>query len=688
MSRGLFLNSILAVAISVLALAGPAPVAAEETAATSNAPNSAVRGMPTLDDYLRESEVRSLALSPDGTRLALVKRVAEDTYRLAVLDTTDGFKVVAVHAEPEGQRFVGVRWVSGDRLAITLSGKKQLRGREWGYRRLMIISPDGSNPQGVFADRPQVLNNLDLTRIASRLPSDPDHILMVAFDGRQSLFKINIRNGTSEKVTSGSPRTVWFVVNKKGEPRLRIDFFYRSRRLPVFAYDIEKDRWKKVKTFHLNNLEEELDSYLATMEGDTTVLMLDRLEDDEYTKLYRYDILTDDYTGVAYEIDGYDVWDTVSDRYTGDVLGVTYMKDRPVYHYFDPVIDGVQKKLEERLPNGQVSILHISLEKERYLVFYEEPWRRGVYLFYERSQDRLLEIADVAPQLQKSSTTSVDTIRYMALDETMIEGYLTFPAGRGNEALPLIVLPHGGPAARDWLGYDVFVQYWATRGYAVFQPNFRGSTGRGRTFEEAGNKEYGGKMISDIASGVKALIKAGRVDENRICSVGVSYGGYASLMLALEPDLLQCAVSINGPTDYTNRIKQVLKDADDKEERLEIREWYDAAVGNIDTEAALLNAQSPLQRVQEFDVPLLVIHAKDDGNVDYKNGQIFDKALKKAKKSYDYVELECGGHALNWCRATRKVLIQTEGFFAEHIGDASQKAAAAKVRANAEDDDD
>lgn len=624
---------------------------------------------PSIEDYLRETEVRSVSMSPDGKKLTLVKRISEDTYRLFILDLENNNALISAHNEPAGQNIVAVRWLTNERMSITLSARKNLYGFNYGYRRMMVMSPDGSNPQGMFSDRPDLENNLDLAGVFSVLSKDPDHILMSAHDQGVGLFKVNINTGTSQKIAQGTDRTIWFSVNEEGKAKLRFDLYYRSKKLVMLTYEEDRDKWVKMKTFRLKDIAEEVEKYLAKIEGDTTVLMLDRLDGDEYAKLHRYDLKTKEYTEVAFEMEGYDLWDTLINTNTDEVMGVSYITDRPQYHFFDEDYQRVQTYLETKLQNGIVLIKFISADKRRFLVFYSEPWRRGVYLVYDDELKKLTRIADVAPQIQKASTTSVDTIRYKALDETMIEAYLTFPAGRKDEKLPLIVYPHGGPHVRDWLSYDVFAQYWATRGYAVFQPNYRGSIGRGRSFEDLGNKEYGGEMINDIASGVRALVRAGRVDENRICAAGISYGGYASMMLSIKTDLLSCAVSINGPVDYGMQIKQDIKDTKDKEEKKEIRSWYDETTGNIDTEKELLKSHSPLQRVFEIEVPFLLIHAKDDGNVDFKNAKKMDKAIRRSKKkNYEFYQLESGGHSLTWGGATKKVLKKTEAFFFEHIG--------------------
>lgn len=283
-------------------------------------------------------------------------------------------------------------------------------------------------------------------------------------------------------------------------------------------------------------------------------------------------------------------------------------------------------------------------------------------------ENSLRPIVDVNPVINRHKLTAVDLLEYKTADGTKISGYLTFPHGRQDVQLPLIVFPHGGPFTRDWLTFDVVVQYWASRGYAVFQPNFRGSSGFGRTFEEAGYKEYGGLMIDDIDAGVKALIKSGRVDPKRICAAGFSYGGYASLMLPIKSDLYACAVSINGVSDLAYQFGRDTKGLKDKKIRQEFAAWVEERVGNARTEQKMLEEQSPLHRYREISAPLLLVAAADDKTVFVENSRQLNKLLEEAGMSVEYYEYEKGGHSLRADGKLKLMLQTTERFFLQHIG--------------------
>lgn len=629
---------------------------------------SAIAEVPTLDDYFGKAILRDIALSPDGSKLAVIRWIDEsENWRLMVIDVTESASLIAAIDEPEGMKLLGLRWLRNDRLGLAVSKSKKAGGRTWHFKRMIAINSDGSKGVELLNDQKILKDNLNLTNIVSVLPTMPNHVLMTGRHNLLSLYRVNIRTGHSDRIAQGGTRTFAFLVNKNGEPSLRFDREPYTRKIITLAYEKESDKWKRISTILVSEFEEQFNRQLASFEGNTTVLMLDRRDEDEYIKLHRYDIKKEEFEDVAYEIAGYDIHSPILDVYTDEIYGVSYITDRLQYAFFDENLQRVQDQLESQFPNGQVRIKNISADKDTYLFFTDEPWRKGSWHLYKAQSGEFLEVADLAPQMRASALTSVHEVQYRSFDRTLIKGYLTFPKNGEDTKLPLIVYPHGGPLGRDWLSYDPIVQYWATRGYAVFQPNFRGSSGYGRTFQDSGNLEYGDAMIEDIASGIRSLINAGRVDPDRICAAGVSYGGYATLMLAVKTDLIQCAVSINGPVDYRLRISNVTKKTKNKESRSELREWMDKTVGNIDTQTDLLDEQSPLRRAAEITVPVLLIHARDDSNVNIKHSRKMHKALEKLGKDVKLIELERGGHSLAYKHAERKMLMETSVFFAEHL---------------------
>ncbi len=629
---------------------------------------TAQSSLPTVDDYLADYELRDIAMSMDGSKIAFIQRHVSGSYALIVADINQNFKILTTIFEDSKKKITGVRWLSDTKLAVTLTSFKKIYGVQVGFRRLMVIDPYGQGGVWLMHNTRELRDNFDLSQVASILPYDPAHILVYAYDSSPCLYKVNIITGEAEKYLKGKKNTVFWGLSDRGEPQIRIDFSRRSKKVKIYAFDATKKKWNRIREFRLSEMEEELDKDIAGLKGDAEILVLDRKENDNYISLYKYDLRSKMLTDRVVAVDGYDIESTVTDANTNEIIGVSYLADRKRYIFLDKGIQKIQETLESRFPNGVVEIVSISYDNRRFLFYSNSPWDPGVYYVYDQVSKKVHKISELQPKITRSLLTSVDVVKYASFDGRKIDGYLTFPKRSENSLryLPLIVNPHGGPQARDWLTFDIYAQYWASRGYVVFQPNYRGSSGYGKAFEEAGYHQYGDAMIEDIASGISALLKSGYADPNRVCAVGMSYGGTASLMLAAKTDLVKCAASINGPTDWVDRVKNAMKEVD-KQDREELREWYDKSLGNIDTQKDLLVAHSPITYAKEMDVPILLIHATDDANVNVNQSKDMNRALKKAKKDVKYIELKEGGHTLWTNDALKKTLLETEAFFKKHL---------------------
>lgn len=251
-------------------------------------------------------------------------------------------------------------------------------------------------------------------------------------------------------------------------------------------------------------------------------------------------------------------------------------------------------------------------------------------------------------------------ITYKATDGLAIQAVLTLPPGRNPKNLPFVVLPHGGPSARDYPGFDWLAQAFASRGYAVLQPNFRGSTGYGAAFENAGDGEWGRKMQTDISDGLAFLAKEGIVDPKRVCIAGASYGGYAALAgVTLQQGLYRCAVSVAGLSDlqtfYDDRMRISASNRT-------IFRNFQRQIGSGQN----LKDISPARFADRADAPILLIHGKDDTIVLYKHSDIMADALKRANKPFELVTLPGGDHWLTTSETRLAMLEAMVAFIEKH----------------------
>jgi len=259
----------------------------------------------------------------------------------------------------------------------------------------------------------------------------------------------------------------------------------------------------------------------------------------------------------------------------------------------------------------------------------------------------------------------VRSITYKAADGLEIPAYLTLPRGRDAKALPLVVLPHGGPASRDQPGFDWWSQALASRGYAVLQPNFRGSTGYGEAFLQKGFGQWGKAMQTDLSDGVRDLAKRGLIDPKRVCIVGASYGGYAALAGAtLDRGVYRCAASVAGPSD----LPLMLQDNQKKYQTRSnsgLRYWlsFMGADGIKDPDLQVL---SPARLADKVEIPVLLVHGKDDTVVPYAQSTVMAAALKKAGKPVDLVTLAGEDHWLSRGATRDQMLTAIVAFLEKH----------------------
>ncbi|MBO6609914.1 alpha/beta fold hydrolase [Altererythrobacter sp.] len=282
----------------------------------------------------------------------------------------------------------------------------------------------------------------------------------------------------------------------------------------------------------------------------------------------------------------------------------------------------------------------------------------GTWLRVNPDNDSRSILALERPAIQGPVIGQVSEFSYQAQDGLDMQGILTLPPGIQPENLPVVILPHGGPNAHDDLEFDWWAQAFASRGYAVFQPNFRGSTGRGEDFVNAGDGEWGRKMQTDKSDGLRALAKAGIVDAGRACIVGASYGGYAAVAgVTIEQDVYRCAVAVNGVFDLKRLLDWRITGRRDIFRRAADRQF------GKETD---LDAISPTKLAQRADAPIMLIHGRDDTVVPYEQSLFMKDALEDADKPVAMISLDGEDHYLSQPDTRKAMLNAAVGFVERH----------------------
>lgn len=489
-------------------------------------------------------------------------------------------------------------------------------------------------------------------------------VLFPKFDfteGERVLVAVDPKNDRQTVVDRGSRNTTSWVVDESGAPVFRVDYTPASSSFVLLGRP--KKNWEVLieKSVQIPDLS------IFGLDGDGDVVVGARPGGADHYGLYKLSTDTGDISEPILTDDGYDVSAVTTDPYTNRVLGGGFPEIGPVW--LDAGFDEQQKLLNDAFPGESPVIVSWSEDHSRFIVASQGDNRAPAVYLYDARAPSLDQIASAYPGLQGVMLPTRRAYSFEARDGTEIPGYLTRPVG-AEGATPLVVLPHGGPASRDMPGFDWIAHFLATRGYTVLQPNFRGSGGYGRAWENAGHGGWGvGVTQNDISDGVAAVIDAGLADPERVCIVGESYGGYAALAGAVfTPELYRCAVAIAPVSDLVGTLGG----------ETNRRAGFNAAVagwrmamggGDADALKARLEAASPIVHAGQARAPILLIHDLEDSVVSIEQSRAMEQALEAAGKDVELVELEGDDHWLSSAATRLAMLKAVDAFLAEHLAD-------------------
>jgi dipeptidyl aminopeptidase/acylaminoacyl peptidase len=379
------------------------------------------------------------------------------------------------------------------------------------------------------------------------------------------------------------------------------------------------------------------------------------------------DAATGDLVSVVSEDPIYDVDNVMKDPDTYEIQAVVYQKDRVHWEVLDSSLEPHFENLRA-LDQGDLFVTSRSSTDRIWLVgyvksdgpvayyAYDVDAAEGSFLFYHR------------PALREYTLAEMHPVTYEARDGLTIHGYITYPPGEERRNLPLVLLVHGGPWARDTWGYNPEVQWLANRGYAVLQVNFRGSRGYGKAHLNAGDREWAGKMHDDLIDAVNWAVGEGIADPDRIAIYGFSYGGYAALVgAAFTPDVFCCAIDVSGPSNLLTLLGSI------PPYWTAMREVFYTRVGNPETEKNFLRSRSPLFQADRIRIPMLIVQGANDPRVKQAEADQIVEALRESDIDYEYLLFDDEGHGLTRPENRMRFYATAEKFLARHLGGRYQK---------------
>jgi dipeptidyl aminopeptidase/acylaminoacyl peptidase len=644
-------------------------------ATTPGAGAQAIPTHPPAEAFGELPQMRNPVLSPDGKHLGMVQ-----VYKgrpAAVIRTLDPAGAPPVIIPYDKGFIVGVRWASNTRMLVTVNVNAQMwvdsQVNPW--YRTAAMDPDGQNSVSLFSDQRDAKTiNRSASTIVDLALDDPQNIYMTLYasenpshaettvgwtDLRYSVFKVDLQTGRSHREFEGGLDTVQWLMDGHGQPVARID----QKPNPLTDHLLLRqpdDEWKEVETVSATG-NEGIALYGVSEDGAAVVEGWWNADSKLYGLVARD--RKDASVHSLYFDTHFDVDDVITDPWTGRVVGASVITDARTDVFFPADMQELHRATLAAASSAySVHIVNWDQSRQKVILAASGPKQPPVYYLFDRTAKRLFVLGRSYEALHPADLGDVKPYPYKARDGVDIPAYLTLPPGKDPKLLPVVIMPHGGPAARDEMAFDFEAQFLANRGYAVLQPNFRGSSGYGKKFLEAGYGEWGRKMQDDLTDGVKKLIADGIADPKRICIVGGSYGGYAALAgAAFTPDLYACAASWAGVSD----VRRML--ASDKAKYGSQSSTISAWLRFLGDEANY-DAISPALHADQIKAPVLLMHGQDDSTVLIEQSERMEKALRHAGKKVTFITIDGETHHMQMSETRVRWLTELEKFLKENIG--------------------
>lgn len=616
-----------------------------------------------IELFFDDQSVRQAVISPDGSMVAMIAP-NNGRYSVAVLDTKDGKLSVPVHFKDENIN--SVFWKGNDRLLfnsaidgheIPLLASVDLQGK--GYKRIL-------EPRRTKDDFSIFFGSL-----VDRYPASNEHILISGFtsesDARKinpssprnltpTVYKVNVKTARRTQIV-GLDRDYavgWF--DAAGNQRLTTRT--EGKAMSFLTRERNDQPWQVIKTFDVTDIRWEIQGLLA--DGHTAYLLDYTAEDRGVLRSLDLD------TGRLSEPlfsppEGEIVRVTFSPK-RERLLSVIYEGAKTHTRWFDERWQSIAKAIETQNPDHNVAIISISDDEKRFIFRTYSDRDPGQYFLGDMKGAglRVQLITSVRPAVKPATMSPMTPVKFLARDGLELHGYLTKPVGVADRSAPLLIMPHGGPfGIRDSWGFNTEVQFLANRGYAVFQVNYRGSGGYGRSFEHAGYQEWGGKMQDDLTDAVKWAMTQGMADPQRVGIIGTSYGGYAALAgVTMTPVLYKVGVNYAGVSDL-----RLITRYDMRTDAASLA-IFAKAVGR---DPALLSARSPVEHVEKIQVPTLHAYGRNDPRVEFSHWEVLEKALKKHGKTYEILIENREGHGFEKQETAYRYYRAVEAFLAKYM---------------------
>lgn len=570
-----------------------------------------------VEDFFRNPEKTAFEISPDGKYISFLQPYGD---RMNIfVQTIDGRNVTRLSNEKDFN-ISFYFWANNNEIVYL----KDNSGN--GRLQLFAVSRTGSNFRQLLSEKNVRLKLINQNNIVN-------NELLIALNKRDSTifdaYRLNIISGKLDIVEKNPGNIIHWMADEQGKLRLALAGDGVNETL-LFRRS-ESEAFKPVMT---NSFKNKIYPVGFCTSGTPCVYALSNLNRDKVA-LVEINCSTGKETGVIFSHDSVDVLEAGYLPLRHKLLYAGYETWKKQRYYLNDSLRMVYARLEQLLPNNEIKIADQDTAGKNFIVKTFTDRSPGAFYLYNQPEGKLTKLSDINPSIHPEEMCRMRPVSFKTRDNFLIHGYLTTPLGVKPKKLPLVVIPHGGPSARNSWGFDSEVQFLANRGYAVLQLNFRGSKGYGKKFWIAGFKKWGSDIQDDITAGVNWAISEGIADKNRIAIYGTGFGGFSALYgLCFHPSLYRCAASQSGFVNLFTYIKAVPPYYKPK------LQMYYEMVGNPEKEMDYFRSVSPVFHTDKIQAPVLIAQAVRDPRVNINETNQFVKELKNRKVPITYLVTE------------------------------------------------
>jgi len=618
-----------------------------------------------VEIFFKDPEFSRMRLSPDGKWLAAIAPL-EGKNNLLTIRLSDR-KLFGCTEEDESEVY-SFNWISNERLIFRMKDRNNFPNGG-----LYAVNRDGSEPKvlnpSFKANREFGGRVFKAVELFDPLMDEGADILVEVRKGgggfREdrshygNIVRLNTLTAKEKRIVFNRGDILQFIADR--EKVVRIGLTQHGLIRTILHRRDAKSEWEEVYSGDFRT------AIVPLGFGKNRDILYVSAPNGDKKALFQFDLKEKKLGRMIFAHPTYDVPagpPIVSDK-TDKVIGVRYEAERSQVYWFNKDYQQYQAMIDKSLPRMANDIKNWSRAEDLVLFHSHSEKTIGSYYLLDisnKKKPKMEKLLDLAGWIEPEKMSPMKSIQYTARDGLIIHAFLTIPNGSNGKNLPLIVHPHGGPSARDYWGWNADVQFLANRGYAVFQPNFRGSTGYGRKLLTAGYREWGGAMQDDITDGVKHLIKEGIADSRRIGIYGASYGGYATMAgLCFTPELYRCGVNYVGVTDIDLILKEYplpkkINDAIDAvmiADRKKDKDW--------------IKSRSIQNNIDKVRAPVLMAYGMKDWRVPPKHGRILKRALDRNDIPNKLIIKANEGHGYRNEKNVFDFYREVDAFLAQHM---------------------